>query len=241
MLVHFRRIALRSARTLRPFSTSFSRTLVGGGLLACGAAAAAFALTPAASVNCDDGSAEARFQQQQLLLWLAHARARAESLLSEPPAGLVRFGAAWRSLAGAELAAAFDARCSELRSALAAVRASGGGAALEQLDALAEAINRAEEAMRRARDGARSRQTASSWSELIREAPLFRLGGDGAAVSADELAGKTVLVRAAGAKRESWGERSGGGAAQRLHDGCVARRALGALRQSGWECELNSA
>lgn len=140
---------------------------------------------------------------QRIVKWLAHARARAESLLAEPPAALARFGEDWRDLVSAELALELEERRAALRAALAAVSAPGGAGASERwaepLEELAAAINAAEEVVRRVQQAAADGGAGgASWHELMREARVQRLDGSGGVAEADVppdfLKGKVVLL-----------------------------------------------
>ncbi|KAG8466242.1 hypothetical protein KFE25_001998 [Diacronema lutheri] len=178
-------------RLLKPLGTA---------ALACTVAAE---LSRSALTFSDDGARQGAdahsgaLATERLVVWLAHARARAESLLCDPPMALRRFGDSWRALVGPELEREVGASRRALETALGAVSSPGGGAALEQLEELASAINAAEETMRKARITAAASASRFSWLELMRDVRIHRLDGSGGSageVPAETLLGKIVLL-----------------------------------------------
>lgn len=182
-------LRLLAARPARAFLKP-----LGAGVLAFSAAAALSPSAPTLATGANDAADHAT---EHLLVWLAHARARAEDLLAEPPLALRRFGGDWRALAGPDLTHEFEERRTALQSALMAISTPGGGAALEQLEELAAAINAAEETARRARQTAAMNASRIPWLELMRDAHIQRLDGNGGSageIQPEALLGKVVLL-----------------------------------------------
>ncbi|KAJ1639690.1 hypothetical protein T492DRAFT_832721 [Pavlovales sp. CCMP2436] len=84
---------------------------LGAGLLAVAAGSALCASPSTPLAECASSPGEGAHEEtatQRLLVWLAHARARADAILADPPVALRRFGEGWRELVGLELCATLD-------------------------------------------------------------------------------------------------------------------------------------